>query len=100
MNYVDSHIYTLKSLKELGVLTGYNYNYASNVFKAVTGETLLNYYRSKRLKTARLLLNEGKLSVSELSTLLNYSSVYAFSRAFKDKYGVSPTKDTYIGKSE
>ena len=100
MNYVDSHIYTLKSLKELGVLTGYNYNYASNVFKAVTGETLLNYYRSKRLKTARLLLNEGKLSVSEISTLLNYSSVYAFSRAFKDKYGVSPTKDTYISSRE
>lgn len=100
MNYVDSHIYTLKSLRELGSLTGYNYNYASNVFKAVTGETLSSYYRSKRLKTARLLLGEGKLSVSEISTLLNYSSVYAFSRAFKDKYGVSPTKDTYISSKE
>lgn len=100
MNYIDSHIYTMRSLRELADTTGYNYNYASNLFKAVTGETIMNYYRGKRLKTARLLLVEGKLSVTEISALLNYSSVYAFSRAFKDKYGVSPTKDTFIGSKE
>lgn len=94
MNYIDTNIYTIKSLRELGELTGYNYNYLSNVFKDVTGNTIMEYYKSKRLKTAKILLTEGKLSVTEIAALLNYSSIYAFSRAFKNEYGTAPTKDT------
>lgn len=39
---------------------------------------------------ARLLLNEGKLNITKIAELLNYSSIYSFSKAFKEKYGVSP----------
>ena len=95
MNYIDSHVYTIKSLTEISEVTGYNYNYASNIFKAATGETVMNYYRSKRLKSAALLLEEDKLSITEVASLLNYSSVYSFSRAFKERYGVSPSKHSH-----
>ncbi len=92
MNYIDSHIYTMKSLNELSEVTSYNYNYISNLYKEVTGDTLMSYYRSKRLTTAKLLLCDGELGVSEIAGLLNYSSVYSFSRAFKAKYGVPPSR--------
>ena len=98
MNYIDSHVYTIKSLTEISEVTGYNYNYASNIFKAATGETVMNYYRSKRLKAAALLLEEDKLSITEVASLLNYSSVYSFSRAFKERYGVSPSKHSHEKK--
>ena len=35
---------------------------------------------------------EGCLSVTNIAELLNYSSIYAFSKAFKEKYGVSPKR--------
>ena len=92
MNYIDSHIYTMKNLRELSEVTNYTYNYLSNLYKKVTSDTLANYFRNRRLEAARLLLIEGTMSVTKISSLLNYSSVYIFSRAFKEKYGVPPSE--------
>ena len=55
-----------------------------------TDSTLADYYRNRRLEAARLLIAQGDLSITHIADLLNYSSIYTFSRAFKDKYGVSP----------
>ena len=97
MNYIDSHIYTMKNLSELSDITNYSYNYLSNLFKKVTSDTLINYFKNRRLETARLLLSEGNFTVSRVASLLNYSSVYIFSRAFKERYGVPPSKVGKIG---
>ncbi len=90
MNYIDTHIYTMTSLEELAEATSYNYSYLSALFRRVTKGTLGDYYRCRRLETAKLLIAEGKLSITQISELLGYSSIYTFSRAFKEKYGCSP----------
>ncbi len=90
MNYIDTHIYSLKKLEELADIFGYNYSYVSHLFKKTTSNTLADYYRGRRLETARLLLGEGRLTITEISNLLNYSSIYAFSKAYKEKYGAAP----------
>ena len=56
------------------------------------GITLLDYYRQRKLKTARLLLSEEGATVSKVVALLGYSSLYTFSRAFKEMYGVAPSR--------
>ncbi|MBQ7362956.1 MAG: helix-turn-helix transcriptional regulator [Clostridia bacterium] len=91
MSYIDTHIFTLSKLSDLAVVMNYNYSYLSALFKKTTGRTLSDYYMSTRLKTARLLIDEGKLKISEIAELLNYSSIYVFSRAYKKKYGTSPS---------
>lgn len=90
MNYIDTHIYSLKNLDELTETTGYSYGYLSSVFKKTTQNTLSDYFRERRLDAARLLLIENKLTITEISELLNYTSVYAFSKAFKEYYKKSP----------
>lgn len=90
MNYIDTHIYTMKNLDELATVTDYSYGYISALFKKTTRGTLQNYFKDRKLDAARLLIIEGKMTVTEISELLNYSSVYAFSKAFKEQYGVSP----------
>ena len=92
MHYIDTHIYTMQSLSELSEAMRYHYSYLSDLFRRVTGETLLHYYRSRRLEAARLILGEGKLSVSEVAELLHYASIYTFSRSFKEAFGVSPAQ--------
>ncbi len=91
MNYIDTHIFTLKNLQELATLTNYNYSYLSSLFKKTTGRTLLDYYQSSRLRVARSLVKEKKMKIGDIAELLNYSSVYAFSKAYKNKYGICPT---------
>lgn len=90
MNYIDTHIYTMTGLEELAQATSYNYSYLSALFKKTTSGTLADYYRNRRLETARLLLLEENRTGSQIAELLNYSSIYTFSRAFKDHYGLSP----------
>ena len=90
MNYIDTNIYEIKHLSELSEYANYSYNYLSNLYKTATGDTLVNYYRKRRMETAHRLLEEGGASITEIAELLNYSSVYTFSRAFKDYYGLSP----------
>ena len=90
MNYIDTHVYSMKGLGELGEVMGYSYGYLSTLFKKTTGETLAGYYHEKRLETARLLLLERRLSSTEIAEALGYASVYVFSRAFAAKFGRSP----------
>ena len=92
MNYIDTHIYTTSSLTDVADAMHYNYSYISDLFKKTTGETLSAYYRRRRLDAAKLLLVEGKLSVTQISELLNFSSIYTFSRSYKDYFGVSPNE--------
>lgn len=94
MNYIDTHIFDVKSLQQLSDVTNYNYNYLSTIFKKTTHQTLSEYYQNSKLKTAKLLIQEKKLKISQIAELLNYSSVYVFSRAYKNKYGVAPTQDS------
>ena len=92
MNYIDTHIYTLTGLDELAEATNYNYSYLSSLFHKTTSGMLTDYYRRRRLETARLLIDEGGLSITEISSLLRYSSIYTFSRAFKEFYGLAPSQ--------
>ena len=92
MHYLDTHIYTMNGLYELAEAMNYNYSYLSDHFKRITRETLQEYYQGRRLRAAQLLLQEEKLKLGEIANLLRYSSIYAFSRAFKDKFGEAPSE--------
>ena len=96
MNHVDTHLYAMEGLAELAELTGYHYSYLSALFRKTTGTTLSDYYHGKKMAAARLLLREGRLSVSEIADTLGYSSVYAFSKAYRNAFGASPREERRV----
>ena len=97
MNYIDTHLYLIKNLGELSDVMNYNYSYLSAVFKAETGRTICEYFQRKKLEAARQLITEGRLTVSKIAEVFGYSSIYAFSKAFKKMYGYPPTKTAAHG---
>lgn len=54
------------------------------------GETPATYYANLRLEHALSLLRSTELSVTEVGIAVGYSSVAAFSRAFRHRYGAAP----------
>lgn len=90
MNYIDTHIYSMTSLEEIADHFSYNYSYLSALFSRVTGKTLRSYYLERRLEVARTMVLENNKKVWEIAEMLNYSSAFAFSKAFTAKYGISP----------
>ncbi len=90
MSYIDSHIYSIKNLNYLSEVFNYNYSYLSSVFKKTVKKSLNEYFINKKLETAKLLIAENKFSITSIAYMLNYSSVYSFSKSFKAKYGYPP----------
>ena len=91
MNYINTHIYFIEKLEELGPIFNYNYAYLSALFKKTTGKTLSEYHLERKMETGKALVLEKKKSISEIAKMLGYD-LYSFSKAFKRKYGVSPKK--------
>lgn len=61
------------------------------IIKAETGQTFSSYVEEKRLGKAYQLLSEGGQSVGEVSHACGFTNTNSFYKAFKRKYGVSPT---------
>lgn len=91
MRYLSLNLLSIRNLSEIAGYLDYNYSYLSKVFKKTTGKSLTDYYISLKMERAKTLIRDERFSVSKAAEMLNYSSVYAFSKAFKEFYGVPPT---------
>ena len=101
-NYIRTHIYSMDSLEDLAEYFGYSYGYLTGVYRKTTGDTLIKCYTACRAQSAKALINEGVLSFTEIAELLKFSSIYSFSRAFKNHFGLTPSeyKKSYSQNAE
>lgn len=92
MDYLNQHLADPPSLSSLSRIAGINEFKLKKGFKEIFGSTVFSYIAEARLKLALDELMENQKSVSEVASLLGYSSVNHFSSAFKKKYGLSPSQ--------
>lgn len=89
ISYLDNNVTKIKNLYELEEEFNYSYNYMSSIFKKLMNLSINDYFLQAKMNFAKKMLKKG-LSVTEISEILNYSSVHTFSRGFKNTFGVSP----------
>lgn len=91
--YVDMY-YTQPdlSLQTVSRKFNYSYKYVSNAFSRLTRIPFSNYLCNLRLSHARQLLGDGITGVQEVAYSSGFSSAQYFSKAFKKKYGLTPTE--------
>ena len=92
MSYITTHIYSINNLSDISDALNYDYTYLSKTFVATTSQTISDYYREQRLETACMLIRENNMNFTQIAEKLHYSSIYAFSKAFKQQYNVSPNQ--------
>ena len=68
----------------------FNTKYLNRIFKAQTGQTLLEYIHGVKQKEAERLLSETELSLPEIAQALGFSNEYYFNSFFKRASTVSP----------
>ena len=69
----------------------YDYTYLANLFSEVTGTTIENFIISHKIERVKELLIYDELNLTQISYLLNYSSVAHLSMQFKKVTGLTPT---------
>jgi AraC-like DNA-binding protein/CheY-like chemotaxis protein len=60
--------------------------------KALTGQTVVEFIRTIRLKNALKLMEEKKGNLSEIADQSGFNSLSYFTRTFKDQYGKAPSE--------
>lgn len=78
------------SLEDLSKQIGLNIKQLKTGFKAMYGLPVYAFLLNYKMDYARKLILQENIAISELSTLLGYSSSSHFIAAFKKKYKLSP----------
>ena len=60
--------------------------------KRLTGLTPIKYLNDFRLSKAKSMLEKGDMSIFEVSYALGFKSMSYFGKAYKEKYGIAPSK--------
>lgn len=92
VNYISENIDKRITIDELAFAANLSPSYFSNLFRKEIGEPPHRYILSARLKNSLRLLNEGKMSLTEIALICGFSSGAHFSVAFRKEFSISPSE--------
>jgi AraC family transcriptional regulator len=97
MNFIDNAIWQVESnlrrqvsLEDIAARSGVTPAYLTRAFALTTGVSLMRYARARRLSEAARILALGVPDILSLALDTGYGSHEAFTRAFRDHFGVTP----------
>ena len=94
ISYLQKHIYDCDlKIEKLIQLCDISGTYFHTLFHAKYDTSPRKYILSKRLSQAKSIIDNGDFdTISEVAAAVGYNDPLYFSRAFKKKYGVSPSQ--------
>lgn len=90
INFLKNNVYENLTVADICSKFFIGKSHLYKLFSEYADTSPMEYFSGIKIKEAKRLLLESELSVSEIATLLNYSSIHNFSRAFKAAVGDSP----------
>ena len=88
--YIESHLAEPLTLDEIAGVAGVSRFHMVRAFAAATGFSVMRYVRARRLTKAARALANGAPDILTLALDADYGSHEAFTRAFRDHFGVTP----------
>ncbi|MEH2537379.1 MULTISPECIES: AraC family transcriptional regulator [unclassified Bradyrhizobium] len=88
--YIESHLAEPLTLDEIAGIAGVSRFHLVRAFAAATGLSVMRYVRARRLTKAAQALAAGAPDILSLALDADYSSHEAFTRAFRDHFGITP----------
>lgn len=92
INYIENHLQDKLNIDEVAKAINYAPSSLQNLFSAITGYSVGEYIRFRRLSCAADDISDNKESVTDVAFKYSYETVESFSKAFKRTYDVSPSK--------
>ena len=97
MRYIREHIGEPLDRETLADVAGFSVPHFHRVFRAHVGESAISYIRRIRLERAGRKLRMGAVDITEVALAAGYDSHAAFSKAFKQHFGLSPSEFRQLG---
>ncbi len=87
-DHLDGEL-TVEELARVAALSPFHFH---RIFRAMVGETVAEYVRRLRLESAAFRLRTDGEDIVDIALGAGYSSHEAFTRAFRKRFGIAPTR--------
>ncbi len=94
IQYMEDHLNDNLSFSAICRYSAQSATNLKTIFKAVTGQGVMEYYRNLKIDRAKTLLRESNGNITQIADHLGYTSVQYFSRHFKQATGMTPREYT------
>lgn len=92
LDFVNTHFSEPDmGLKRLALEFSFSEVYLSHLFRQIAGTTFSSYLEQLRMDEAAGLLRATRMTVDQVAEHVGYGSAHVFRRAFKRRFGVSPS---------
>lgn len=88
--YIDTNLYSPLRFEDLCREFSMSKTVLKKLFRESLGCGAMEYYNKKRISAAKRLLREKKYSITEISDILQFSSIHYFCRKFKQATNMTP----------
>src|SRR6202163_1391883 len=88
--FIENHLADALTLDEIAGVGGVSRFHMVRAFAAATGLSVMRYVRARRLSEAARALAGGAPDILSLALDADYGSHEAFTRAFRDHFGITP----------
>ena len=88
--FIESHFASEMTLEAIAAVSGVSRYHLSRAFGAATEHSVMRYVRGRRLSEAAKTLATGAADILTVALDAGYGSHEAFTRAFRDQFGVTP----------
>ena len=92
VDFIEQNLFEPINAEAVGAAINYAPSSFSNFFSAVTGYSVGEYIRFRRLSVAAERLSDGKTSVTGMAFECGFETVEAFSKAFRRLFGCAPSQ--------
>ena len=92
INYIESVLDSEIDEDKIARLSTYSYPMFSRLFSILTGTTLSEYLRSRRLTEAAIILRDTDEKIIDIAIKYGYESSDSFGTAFKNFHGFTPSE--------
>lgn len=98
--FIESHLGGDVSLDDIAEASGVSRFHLSRAFSATLGRSVMRYLRGRRLSEAARALAGGAPDILSVALEAGYGSHEAFTRAFRDQFGMTPEQLRAQGRIE
>ena len=98
LTHIQAHLDENLDVARLAGIAHFSPYHFHRIFRGMVGETVIEHVRRLRLERAAFHLRYGRRRVTDISLDAGYDALEAFSRAFKNAFGCSPSAYRSAGK--
>lgn len=97
LQYLEKNYAEHITVEKIASVSNYSESHFSKLFHQLTGESFTQYLKKYRLEAAANRILNEKTKISEIAVACGFSNLSYFSRAFFDRFQVTPSEYRKIG---